>query len=166
MDWKALGMTPEDMSFILVKDSAARDISLAFGVPPLLLGIPGDNTYSNYREARLGFYEDTVIPLARLIIAGFNDWMFDEAKGVKIQPNVDEIEAVADKRRALWEMVDSADELTVNEARKLKGFPPLADKERGEMLLADLRSSTRGHAADTTLPKQERNSDGTPAQIN
>jgi hypothetical protein len=31
--------------------STAREIALAFGVPPMFLGIPGDNTYSNYAEA-------------------------------------------------------------------------------------------------------------------
>ncbi len=36
--------------------SAAREIALAFGVPPMLLGIPGDNTYSNYQEANRAFW--------------------------------------------------------------------------------------------------------------
>ena len=30
-----------------LKHAAAREIALAFGVPPMLLGIPGDNTYAN-----------------------------------------------------------------------------------------------------------------------
>ena len=33
------------------KEAAAREIALAFGVPPMLLGLPGDNTYANYAEA-------------------------------------------------------------------------------------------------------------------
>jgi phage portal protein BeeE len=40
------------MDFMETKHSAAREIALAFGVPPMLLAIPGDNTYSNYQEAR------------------------------------------------------------------------------------------------------------------
>ncbi|RMD52390.1 phage portal protein [Candidatus Parcubacteria bacterium] len=146
MDWKPLGLSPEDMTYIDIKDSAARDIALAFGVPPLLLGIPGDNTYSNYREARLGFYEDTVIPFAKYIISSMNNWLRPFLGDARIVPDIEAIEAVADKRRALWEMVDNSDELTVNEAREMKGLPPLAD-ERGDMLLADLRASTRGHTA-------------------
>ncbi len=39
------------MDFIEAKNSAAREIALAIGVPPILLGIPGDATYSNYAEA-------------------------------------------------------------------------------------------------------------------
>ena len=56
LDWKAMGLTPKDMDFIEAKHSASRDIALAFGVPPMLLGIPGDNTYANYQEANRAFY--------------------------------------------------------------------------------------------------------------
>jgi hypothetical protein len=39
------------MDFTESKAGAAREIALAFGVPPLLLGLPGDNTFSDYAEA-------------------------------------------------------------------------------------------------------------------
>ena len=42
LDWKAMGLTPRDMDFIEARNGAARDIALALGVPPMLLGIPGD----------------------------------------------------------------------------------------------------------------------------
>lgn len=63
LDWKAMGMTPKDMDFVEAKHSASRDIALAFGVPPMLLGIPGDNTYANYQEANRAFYRLTILPL-------------------------------------------------------------------------------------------------------
>jgi HK97 family phage portal protein len=63
LDWKAMGLTPRDMDFVEAKHSASRDIALAFGVPPMLLGIPGDNTYANYQEANRAFYRLTVLPL-------------------------------------------------------------------------------------------------------
>lgn len=144
MKWENLSLSPDEMKIIELKDSAARDISLAFGVPPLLLNIPGDNTYSNYREARLGFFEDTVIPLADLMTEELNTWLSPYFDGATIRPDYDSIEAIAEKRRGQWELVDNADEITVNEARKLKGFPPLPDPI-GSMLMADLRSSRRGH---------------------
>ena len=49
------------MDFIAGKHAAAREIALAFGVPPQLLGIPGDATYSNYREANGAFWRGTVV---------------------------------------------------------------------------------------------------------
>jgi hypothetical protein len=33
------------------------------GVPPMLLGIPGDNTFANYQEANRSFVRQTVLPL-------------------------------------------------------------------------------------------------------
>ena len=39
LDWKAMSMTPKDMDFMEAKHSAAREIALAFGVPPMLLAM-------------------------------------------------------------------------------------------------------------------------------
>jgi phage portal protein BeeE len=55
LDWKAMSLSPRDMDFIALKQMAAREIALALGVPPMLLGIPGDNTYSNYSEDLIWF---------------------------------------------------------------------------------------------------------------
>src|SRR6185295_19567189 len=46
LDWKSMSLSPKDMDFMDAKHTAAREIALAFGVPPQLLGIPGDNNYS------------------------------------------------------------------------------------------------------------------------
>ena len=151
MSWIAMGLSPDDMEIINTKDSAARDISLAFGVPPLLLNIPGDTTYANYREARLGFYEDTVIPLAHYVADEMNSWLAPYMNGAEIRPDIDAIEAVAEKRKGVWDMVDQSDELTVNEARAMKGYAPLDDAKKGSQLLAELRSTSRGH--DGKKPK-------------
>jgi HK97 family phage portal protein len=64
LDWKAMSLSPKDMDFMEAKHAAAREIALAFGVPPQLLGIPGDNTYSNYQEANRVFFRATVLPFA------------------------------------------------------------------------------------------------------
>jgi hypothetical protein len=75
LDWKAMGLSPTDMGIIESKYSSARDVALALGVPPQLLGIPGDNTYSNYAEARLAFWEDTALPMLDYIIQDWNAWL-------------------------------------------------------------------------------------------
>jgi Phage portal protein len=46
---------------------SAREIALAFGVPPMLLAIAGDNTYANYQEANRAFWRQSVLPLAARI---------------------------------------------------------------------------------------------------
>jgi phage portal protein BeeE len=112
------------MQIIETKFSSARDVALALGVPPQLLGIPGDNTYSNYQEARLAFWEDTVIPLLDLIADDWNAWLA-EPQGVELRPDLDQVPAIADKRRILWDMADKATDLTLNERRAMKGYEPI-----------------------------------------
>jgi len=129
--WQQMGMSPVDMQIIETKYSSARDVALALGVPPQLIGIPGDNTYANYAEARLAFWEDTVIPLIDMIADDWNAWLAD-AEGINLRPNLDMVPAIADKRRTLWDMADKATDLTINERRDMKGYEPI---QGGDVLL-------------------------------
>jgi HK97 family phage portal protein len=122
LKWTQMGLTPQSMAIIETKYSAARDISLALGVPPLLLNIPGDSTYSNYKEARLAFYEETVIPLVHYIRDELNAWLSDSFGGAMLDVDLDQVPAIADKRRELWTMADQATDLTINERREIKGY--------------------------------------------
>lgn len=134
LDWRQMGLSPSDMGIIETKYSSARDVCLALGVPPQLLGIPGDNTYSNYQEARLAFWEDTVMPLLDMISEDWNAWL-GEPDGVYFKPDLDQIPAIADKRNTLWEMADRATDLTINERRAMKGYEPI---QGGDVLLVGL----------------------------
>jgi len=132
LDWKQMALSPSDMAILDTKFSSARDVALAFGVPPQLLGIPGDNTYSNYKEARLAFYEDTVIPLLSHILGSFNPWFEEPFGGAYLMPNLDSIPAIAEKREDKWAMIDKSRELTINERREAKGYPPIEEVAPGE----------------------------------
>ena len=140
LDWKQMGFSPEDMQTQRTLDSSARNIALAFGVPPLLLNIPGDNTFANYREARLGFYEDTILPLVDYMLDQLNAWLSPEFGDVEIRPDYASIEAIAEKRYKMWEIADNSDDLTLNESRALKGLPPMPDP-LGSTLMVDIRKS-------------------------
>jgi HK97 family phage portal protein len=74
LDWKPMGFSPSDMEFQKTKEAAAREIAIAFGIPPMLLGIPGDATYANYQEANRAFYRLTVLPLAQKVLADLARW--------------------------------------------------------------------------------------------
>ena len=60
--------------FLELKDSSARDIAIAFNIPPQLLGINGDNTYSNMQEARFALWEENIIPLLDKLSDGLSNW--------------------------------------------------------------------------------------------
>ena len=52
MKWQETNNAERFEKFLELKDSSARDIAIAFNIPPQLLGINGDNTYSNMQHAR------------------------------------------------------------------------------------------------------------------
>jgi HK97 family phage portal protein len=127
LDWKAMSLTPKDMDFMEAKHAAAREIALAFGVPPMLLAIPGDNTYSNYQEASRVFWRQTVLPLAGRIGAALSQWLQPAfGAGLTLAVDTDRVEALAPDRAALWERVSKATFLTVNEKRAAVGYGALA----------------------------------------
>ena len=125
LKWTQMGLSPKDMSVLETKFAAARDIAFAFGVPPQLLGIPGDNTYSNMQEARLAFWEDTVMPLLDFIGREVTDFIGDRFGGVELRANFDNIPAIAEKRRTLFETANGAAFLTTNEKREIVGYGPI-----------------------------------------
>jgi HK97 family phage portal protein len=124
LDWRPMSLSPADMDFIEARRAAARDIALAFGVPPMLLGIPGDNTYSNYREANLAFWRHTALPLAQKAARALEAWLgarWSEAGFASLHVDLENVPALAVEREALWARVGAADFLTTDEKRVLAG---------------------------------------------
>ena len=128
LDWKPMGFSPSDMEFHKTKDAAAREIALAFGVPPMLLGIPGDATYANYQEANRAFYRLTVLPLATRVAEALGAWLSGFAGArLELKPDLDQVPALAAERDAQWTRVAQADFLDAREKRRMLGLPPLAE---------------------------------------
>lgn len=131
LDWKAMSLSPQDMDFMETKHAAAREIALAFGVPPMLLGIPGDNTYSNFQEANRVFWRHTVLPLTARVGDALTQWLAPVfGRGIRLVADTDRIDALASDRAALWERVTRAPFLTVNEKREATGYAPMDGGDR------------------------------------
>ena len=123
LDWKPLSLSPQEMDFMSAKNGAAREIALAFGVPPLLLGLPGDNTHANYAEANRAFYRQTVIPLVRRTAEALAHWLSPAwGASVTLEPDLDAVEALSGERESLWRRVTAADFLTAEEKRAAVGY--------------------------------------------
>lgn len=124
LKWQSMALSPADMDFATLKAAAARDIALAFGVPPMLLGLPGDNTYANYREASRALWRLTLLPLAEKLFAalreGLAPWFPDAELGI----DLDQVPALSEDRERLWSQVSDADFLSRAEKRQMLGFPP------------------------------------------
>mgnify|MGYP000329945730 FL=1 len=130
LDWKPMGFSPSDMEFQKTKESAAREIALAYGVPPMLLGIQGDATYANYQEAHRAFYRLTVLPLATRVTAALAHWLNGfGGDAVEVKPDLDQVPALSAERDAQWARVAQADFLSEAEKRALLGLPAVGADE-------------------------------------
>ena len=129
-DWKEMGLSPKDMDFIQLKNMSAKDIALVYGVPSQLIGIPDSQTYSNFAEAKLALYNETIIPLLDRIQGDLNEWlvpMFNE-QGLELRYDIDSIPAMAEQRKRVFESVSAGVKdgiLTRNEAREQLGYEPM-----------------------------------------
>jgi HK97 family phage portal protein len=130
LDWKPMGFSPSDMEFQKTKEAAAREIAVAFGIPPMLMGIPGDATYANYQEAHRAFYRLTVLPLAARVTAALAHWLGGfTGETVDLRPDPDQVPALAAERDQQWRRVGEAAFLTEAEKRAILGLPKLSEEE-------------------------------------
>jgi len=124
LEWRPMSLSPADMDFIDARHAAAREIALAFGVPPMLLGIPGDNTYANYREANLAFWRQTALPLAMKAARAIESWLGGRWPGAAaaVSVDVESVPALTVEREALWARLAGADFLDASEKRRMAGI--------------------------------------------
>ncbi|MBN9436246.1 phage portal protein [Bosea sp. (in: a-proteobacteria)] len=123
LDWKPLSLSPAELDFVAAKGAAAREIALAFGVPPLLLGLPGDNTHANFAEANRAFWRQTLIPLVRRTAQSLAQWLGPAfGDDLSLEPDLDAVEALAEERESLWRRVSAAEFLSTDEKREAVGY--------------------------------------------
>lgn len=127
LDWKEMSLSPKDMDWLSGKDVSAREIALAFHVPPQLVGINGSLTFANFEQARLALFDDAVLPLLEHVKDELNNWLAPQfGAGLHIDYDLDKIEALAPRRAETWQRLAAADFLTVNEKRKALGYEAIA----------------------------------------
>jgi phage portal protein BeeE len=115
LDWKAMSLNPRGSvlfgavapgDFIALKQMAAREIALALGVPPMLLGIPGDNTYANYTESLPSFLGGCsggrrLFLWSQRTASGLSRWPGPAyGPGLALKPDLDSLDALSADRDA------------------------------------------------------------------
>ena len=125
-EYTQLGLNPKDMDFLELLNLSAREIALCFGVPAQLIGIPEANTYSNMETAKLGLYEETIIPLLNRVESDLNEYLAPLYDGdISVKYDLNSIPAMAEKTKRLYENVMNgvtAGIITRNEAREKLGL--------------------------------------------
>ncbi len=97
----------------------------------MLLGIPGDNTFSNYQEANRTFWRQTVLPLVQRTSAALAEWLGPAYGGtLTLRPDTDGIDALSSERDARWARIDKSTFLTDDEKGRLQTVPYSANDHR------------------------------------
>ncbi|MDR0633286.1 MAG: phage portal protein [Holosporales bacterium] len=134
-EWKEMGLSPKDLDFHKGKSVSAKEIAQAFGVPPILIGMTEDATFSNYKEARINFWEDTLLPMLNHLLSELNMWLVPYfGANLRLDFDKDNIPALAAKRDHTWDKMQEASFLTINEKRQALGYGPLDGGDRLESM--------------------------------
>ena len=118
------------------KDSAARDVAMAYQYPTQLMSLPDSQTYRNFQEGRANFITRSVLPIAERFWDGFAVWAsayFGKRILIKVLKN--EIQAIALQNAAVMSQINAVEFLTLNEKRNLVGMPPSKEPHADKILV-------------------------------
>ena len=137
-----VGKSPKDMDWLKGMIQAKVAIANVCGVPPELIGIQDQKTYSNYETARRAFYEETILPYADDMFKSLTKFLGSRFQTVRGGPMSVIIAVDRESVVALQENQDSKHTriredvggpfITVNEGRDAVG---LDDVEGGDEIL-------------------------------
>jgi HK97 family phage portal protein len=126
IDWKEMSLSPKDMEFESNMWASARMIATAYGVPPQLINIPGESTYSNYSEAKIAFWQDTVLPLAKSLFAQLSAFLCPAyGNQLYIEVDAEHIDAMEEKRWMKFDRLERVTFMTMEEKRIAAGLDPV-----------------------------------------
>lgn len=129
-----LSEDPDKIMPVSAKQASAREIAMAFSIPPMLLGLPGDNSYANLAEARRSFWLDVLIPMyLEPLVRDISAFLFPGGEA-KVEARYDDIPAVREARLAQFQTAERASFLTINEKRALLGYSPLSSEQGGDLV--------------------------------
>jgi len=123
-EFHPISISPVDAQLSAAREWGLRDIALAFGVPPYMLGVPGDSsTYANVESRLIELRTWGLLPWARRI-ESLLDSEFPRGTSVKI--NLDAlVRADTATRYSAYETAIRSGWLTIDEVRELEDRPPL-----------------------------------------
>jgi len=120
MTYQEMSGNPKDVDFIMGSEHQARNIARVLGIPPMLLNIPGDNTYNNMAESKLGLWDDSILPWGKALLRQYNYWLVPRyGDNLQLVMDLSKVTSLEPRREAQWKRANEASFLTINEKRAM-----------------------------------------------
>jgi HK97 family phage portal protein len=151
MEWQQISFKPKDMDWRAGKLDAEKQIYKRLGVP-LPLVTDEKSTYNNMFEAKMDFYESTVIPAAEDVLDYFDTWLlprYQDLQGQHLVVDVDSMDLLADRRLSKRKAVEENTVLMLNEKRNELGYE---DIEGGDAVFTTTGTAMAGPDAEQEQP--------------
>ena len=130
------GFTAVDMDFANGIVLTAREIAVAFGVPPENIGDSANKTYANAQEANKEFAMHTVVPLAQMTYEPISALCRRYHPDIgSVGFDMEEIDALKGDQTAMMQALTAANYLTINEKRARMSYE---DIPGGDVVLQPL----------------------------
>jgi len=120
----AQSISPKDLDWLNGLDAQSRFIATAYRVPAQVVGIKGENTYSNMELAWQALWENPVIFYLNIIRSEYNHWLLPKFRRGNLVMDYDlsGVPALAGRRDTSWIRAQTSSFLSINEKRELAGY--------------------------------------------
>lgn len=162
--------SPKDSDWLQSIALHTREVCMAFGVPPELMGDSDTKTYANYETAKTAFYEETVLPLLDKICDELNSWLVPKyGANLVLAYDRNSITALQENNDKLFKRLTDANFLTVNEKREAAGYEAIEGGDKLDAAPAPVPTQTnpnapQGQVQGQDVPVEAPNSDKEPQQ--
>ena len=142
--WVNSGLNMKEMEHLEGLRENRRTLLAVLGVPPSQIGIVEDVNRATAEVQEMSFYQNTIMPLAEFIAAGYNNsHLFRNiySDEVRIEPDFSGIDAVEGSLLTKAERAKAVDDIAViNEQREICGYDPLPTSDpRGNLFASELK---------------------------
>ena len=150
-----LGMTAVEMDYQTGLVNAAKEIAIAYGIPPEMMGDSANKTYSNAQEASRQIVVNTIKPLLDLVYSAIWTFFRDKPIASGIGEYTYDVEQLSDfmgVQTDLYTALQSATYLTANDKRKKLGYDPIDDPLADQLMLTMADVPMSEYSADDLDP--------------
>ena len=131
--WKyeQIGVDPEDAELLSSRKWSIEEIARWLNIPPSKLMSFGNESYNSLEYAQLNYLQDSILPLANIILAEFNLKLWRPSQIGEYRVNFEYSSLLASDKKSLANYYQSLivnGICTVNEARSALGMEPSDDE--------------------------------------